>query len=67
MNDEVVIEDVLIVAETPRAVLVQAEDLPDGEMWIPQAVITEDSDVWRKGDEGKLVLAGWWARKAGLE
>lgn len=33
----------------------------DGEeRWVPQSVIHDDSEVWRKGDEGVLVLCEWW-------
>jgi hypothetical protein len=36
------------------------------EHWIPQSVIDEDSEVYRVGDTGKLVVAEWWAIKEGL-
>lgn len=33
--------------------------------WIPQSVVHDDSDVWRVGDKGKIVVAAWWAEKNG--
>lgn len=39
----------------------------DGEeRWIPQNVIHDDSEVWRKGDEGVLVLQEWWVAETWL-
>jgi len=36
------------------------------EVWVPQSQIDDDSEVWRAGDEGELVLSAWWAEKQGL-
>ncbi len=42
--------------------------LADGkELWIPYANIHEDSEVYAKGDSGKLVIKSWWAEKQGYE
>lgn len=35
--------------------------------WVPQSVVHDDSEVWKVGQFGKLVLKGWWAEKQGLE
>lgn len=51
--------------ETPKAICVV---FPGGkEAWIPQTVVHDDSEVWRQGDSGKLVVMRWFARKQGWE
>lgn len=41
--------------------------LVDGiEVCIPQSQIDDDSEVWRPGDEGKLVISMWIAIEKGL-
>jgi len=41
--------------------------LIDGEeVWVPQSQIDDDSEVWRAGDEGHLVVSSWWAQERGL-
>lgn len=62
MSDPVHIDDVECIRQTDKAILV----LIDGEeKWIPQSVIHDDSEVWKKGDEGELVVQGWFAEKEG--
>lgn len=29
-------------------------------LWIPQSQVHGDSEVYRKGDRGKLVVTRWW-------
>jgi hypothetical protein len=53
-----------IKAETPKAVLV---DFGKKEVWVPQAAVHDDSEIWRKGDSGKLVVKSWFARARGWE
>lgn len=31
--------------------------------WVPKSVIHDDSEVYEKGGEGKLVVKTWWAQK----
>jgi hypothetical protein len=48
---------------TAQALLVSV----DGEdYWLPQSAIHEDSEVWKAGDEGELVISQWWAEKKGM-
>lgn len=49
--------------ETDLALLVE---LDGEEVWIPKSVIDDDSEVYRVGDEGTLVVHEWWAEKEGL-
>lgn len=70
MADTVSIGDVRVVRETHEgetelgALLVEI----DGEeKWVPKSVIDDDSEVYEKDQDGTLIIAGWWARKNGLE
>lgn len=51
--------------ETARAVLIYLTEEKE-EIWIPQSVIHDDSEVWKEDDEGDVVVAEWWARSEGL-
>lgn len=67
--DTVEIEDCLCFFETPKAVAIGrnfTSDLNDC-LWIPKSVIHDDSEVWKKGDRGKLVIPEWFALKEGIE
>ena len=65
MSDDVHrIEGVKVVDETVKAVRVQIDDR---QVWIPKSVIHDDSEVWKIGTEGELVVARWFAEKEGLE
>ena len=47
-----------VTRETDKAILCEI----DGESyWIPQSHVHENSEVWREGDEGKLVITEWIA------
>lgn len=64
MSDEYVeFEDVTVKAETDKAILcVIGED----EHWVPKSQLSEDSEVYAKGTEGKLVVSEWLAKTKGL-
>lgn len=63
MSEPVSFEDVACEAETEKAIKV----LIDGEMhWIPKSLVHDDSEVWRDGDYGTLVIPEWFAAKEGL-
>ena len=50
------------IAQTDKALRV----IIDGEKrWVPQSVIHADSEVWKNGDEGTLVVQEWFAIKEG--
>jgi hypothetical protein len=59
-----VIEDATCIRETDKAILVSAPTL-DKEEWIPQSQIHVDSEVYKTGDEGKLVIYNWLAYQRG--
>lgn len=58
-NDEgVVFEDALIKHVTDKGgALIRFDD--GEEVWIPTSQIHDDSDIWKKGESGKLVLTAW--------
>ena len=63
MSEPVSFDDVRCLCETPKAILVEI----DGEeVWIPQSQITDDSEVWKEGDEGTLVITEWIAKQKRL-
>lgn len=63
MSRTVKYEDVECIAQSDLAVLVIIEG---DEYWIPQSHIDDDSEVWKKGDEGTLVITQYIAEKKGL-
>jgi hypothetical protein len=56
---------VTVTRETPKAILVTFPG--GGEVWIPQAAVHDDSEAWKQGDKGKLVVCAWFARARGWE
>jgi len=52
------------IHQTAQAIKVEAPDF-DEPVWIPQSQITEDSEVYKLGTEGTLVVADWFAEKRG--
>jgi len=63
-HESVEIEGVECVGATPKAIRVR---LPSGtQHWVPQSVITEMSEVYGAGHQGRLVVRKWFARKEGL-
>jgi hypothetical protein len=66
-HEPVTFEDAYADRETPLALLcVIALGGRKHEKWIPKSQIHDDSEVFRKGDQGKLVVTGWFAEKEGL-
>jgi hypothetical protein len=52
-----------VIRTTEKAILV---DLDGEERWVPQSCVHADSEVWKEGQEGELVLTRWFADKEGL-
>jgi hypothetical protein len=50
-------------AETAKAILVRCGD---EQAWIPKSQVHEDSEVYAKDTNGKLIVTLWWAEKEGL-
>lgn len=50
--------------ETEKAILC---DLETGdECWVPKSLIHDDSQVWKRGDEGELAAPLWFFEKQGV-
>jgi hypothetical protein len=68
MNDEFVVLYVKAVGESAQ--FLKVRDFignPSGILYelIPKSVITESSEVRKKGDTGKLIVKKSWARQKG--
>lgn len=63
-RDPHVVETVVCIGESPRAIHVKRDD--GATLWVPKSVIHEDSDVTGEGDEGDLVVHQWFAESEGL-
>lgn len=57
-------DGVTITKATDRAILA---DFGDAVYWIPQSQVHDDSDIWREGESGKLVITDWYADKMEAE
>lgn len=62
--DEVSIADVTCLRETEKAILVEIEG---EEIWVPQVCVSDNSEVWKPGDTGTLIVSAWIARAKGWE
>lgn len=57
------LENVTVVKDSGQALLC---DIDGDEVWIPQSQIDDDSEVYREGDSGKLIISEWIALQKGL-
>lgn len=49
-----------------KSLLIQDLEIVNGEpTWIPYSHIHDDSEVYRPGDQGELVVKRWFAEKRG--
>jgi len=55
------------VRHTNKAILIEIEGEggKKSEHWIPQSMVHADSDVYKAGDCGKLVISKWIAKERG--
>jgi hypothetical protein len=37
----------------------------EGPVWIPQSCVHDNSEVWKRGQEGNLVVVEWFAEEKG--
>jgi len=63
MAETVQIQNTKAVRETEKALLVEIEG---EEFWLPKSQIDDDSEVYKDGTEGTLVIPLWLAEKHGL-
>jgi hypothetical protein len=57
-------ENVTVKLETAKALLCVFDDAT--EKWIPKSVIHDDSEVYKWGTEGTLVVKQWFAEQEEL-
>ena len=57
-------EKVTALAETTAAVLCEMGD--GQQVWFPKTQIDDDSEVFEKGHDGKLVVSQWIAEQKNL-
>lgn len=62
-KDTVEIEGVVCTGETDKAIFV---DIEGEEHCIPKSQVDQDSEVYKKGTDGRLVISRWIAEKKGL-
>lgn len=60
----VTFDDVECTGETEMAICCLG--LLDNPVWIPKSQIHDDSEVWKKGQTGALVITRWIAEQKGL-
>jgi len=58
------VENAKAVGATDKGIWVQADDF-DSDEFIPQDQIDDNSEVYKKGTEGTLIVSDWLARKRG--
>ncbi len=58
------IDDVVCTYETENAILCE---IGGEKVWVPRKLISEESFVAEKGDEGVLIVAEWFALQNDLE
>lgn len=64
-DDKVSLGHARCLVEKPDAIEVQI-DGEDRPRWIPQSQVHADSDVYKLGTEGNLIVTLWWAEEKGL-
>jgi hypothetical protein len=64
-DERVEIDGVRCLHRTAAAILVDGPEFED-PIWIPQSQVDDDSEVWKRGQEGKLVISAWFAREKGI-
>ena len=65
MVDTVEFSDCTCRIETDSALLVRFADR-DEAIWIPKSQVDDDSEVYKKGTSGILVITEWFATEKGL-
>lgn len=61
------IESATCLRETEKAILVACEEDERflEPVWIPKSQVHDDSLVYKKGDEGTLIVTNWFAKQRG--
>ena len=63
MSDTFTLEDIEVIKETAKALLV---DFEDESYWIPKSQVDDDSEVWKMGQKGDMIITHWIAGQMGF-
>lgn len=63
MSDKVEFEDVKCTGETEQAILVKIGGV---RHWFPKSHVDDDSEVYKTGTDGTLIVSEWIAKEKGL-
>jgi len=63
-DDAFVIENVSVIKATAKALLFRTAG-PGIGTWIPLECVHDDSEVWRAGDRGTMLVKRWYVEKQG--
>lgn len=67
-DDIETIDGVKCEKDSPKAILAEVP-VAKGKtikVWVPKSLIHDDSEVYKAGTDGKLVVARWFAEREGL-
>ncbi len=62
-ESKVTFVDVVCLKQTTKALLCE---INGKQVWIPHSQVDDDSEVYREGDEGKLIVSEWIANEKKL-
>jgi len=62
-RETVEFEEVVCIAETDASILCVIDGT---NHWIPKSQVDEDSEVYKKGTDGTLIISEWIATERGL-
>jgi hypothetical protein len=63
--DGIRFNDTRCLRSTEKAIQVESHELEESPTWIPQSQVHEESEVWKAGDEGVLIVTSWYAEQKG--
>lgn len=55
-----------VLRDTDKTLLCDVGANDGKPRWIPKSQIDDDSEVWKPGQEGELIISAWFAEKEGL-
>ena len=54
------------ISQSDKAICVIGMEVTKGiAEWIPQSQVHADSEVYKRGDTGELIITGYWAQQKG--
>ena len=61
MSGEIYKDGVNCSIDTDKALLCTKDGEPD--FWVPKSQVSDDSEVYKVGTDGRIIMKGWWAEK----